>query len=436
MPARAKKAPHHNDPKPHDHFHKVLILPGNPGCSAFYAPFAEALSDELGGATEVVALSFHGHETLLRRERIVPLSLDAQIEHASAFLEKLLSEVEVEVEEEEEEESDKNSNSKKTGRRKSRRRPTVAVVGHSIGGTVAALAVREVEERRRRRTTTKEGEEKSAPPAASSSSSSRPLPRAKVAAVCAMMPYVAFDDSSPQQRALRLLAGSPLARVPACLAARALCALVPRAALASLIGVATASSPLTLSARETVADFVRGGGLDHALFLASTEFRALSVPAAATATAEREREKEEGEEEEKREKGRGRGGRSFRSRFSVSSASGIWEPMASLGRRASVFAVGNGGGGDDADGDHWCPGHHLDLLKEQAPLATLELAEGQRHDFVVCDERTAAAARAVAGLLRATASAAAAEEEEKEEEEEKQRAEEKKPRVKVTSWVF
>ena len=37
----------------------------------------------------------------------------------------------------------------------------------------------------------------------------------------------------------------------------------------------------------------------------------------------------------------------------------------------------------------------------------LELDPSQRHDFVVCDERTARAARTVAGLLRETAAAAA-----------------------------
>ena len=168
-------------------FRKLLILPGNPGCSAFYAPFAEALSEELGGATEVVALSFHGHETTLerraekegeegegewegeekegkkkegkkskgeaRRPRRRPLDLDGQVEHAAAFLEKLLSEIETEEQEQEEKEA-KEARKKWGGRGRKRDDDgllSVAVVGHSIGGTVAALAVREVEERRRRR---------------------------------------------------------------------------------------------------------------------------------------------------------------------------------------------------------------------------------------------------------------------------------------------
>ena len=121
-------------------------------------------------------------------------------------------------------------------------------------------------------------------------------------------------------------------------------------------------------------------------------------------------------------------------KFSVSSHSEIWEPLASLGRRASVFAVGssggcggsggsggsdggsgkggekdqNGDGGGDGEDDHWCPSHHLDLLRARAPWMRLELDPAQRHDFVVCDERTARAARAVAGLLRETVAAAAA----------------------------
>ena len=347
----------------HHHFSKILVLPGNPGCSSFYAPFAEALSDELGGETEVVALSFYGHETLTKRERREKLSLDKQVEHASSFLEKLLSEVDEE------------------GKDKENRGLSVAVVGHSIGGTVAALAVREVEERRRsKRREKQQGEEEA--------------PSSKVSAVCAMMPYVAFDETSQQQRALRLLAGTPPARAAACLGARAIGALLPRAALSALVGFATggasSSSPLTKHARETVADFARNGGLGHALFLADTEFRALSVGG-----RREEVQKQEG------------------LKFSLSSAAEIWGPLASLGRRASVFAVGRKGESDgDEDGDHWCPNHHLDLLKKQAPWMRVELDPNQRHDFVACAGKgTARAARAVAGLLRETAALAAAAEE-------------------------
>lgn len=404
MPARAAEAPiprgNHGRYQHHHHFRKILVLPGNPGCSSFYSPFAEALSDELGGTTEVVALSFHGHETSTaevkgkegRRKARKPLCLDGQVEHASDFLEKILREVD-------EEQNDKSFPA-----------GSVAVVGHSIGGTVAALAVREVEERRRRRKKEEAALSLSSrsSPSPSASSSPLPFPKTKIAAVCAMMPYVAFDEGSSQQRALRLLAGSPLARVPACLGARALGALLPRTALSALVALATASSPLTKHARETVADFVSAGGLDHALFLAKTEFKALSVV---------EAEKREEEEKEKN-------GSSKAPKFSVSSASEIWAPLASLGRRASVFAVGKSGEegseGNEKD-DHWCPGHHLDLLKAQAPFAKLQLDPSQRHDFVVCDERTARAAKAVAGLLRETALAAAAAAAAAEEEEEAKR---------------
>jgi len=433
VPARAPSHRHRH----HHRFSHVLILPGNPGCSAFYAPFAEALSDELGGETEVVALSFYGHETLTpkkrQKKREGPLSLDGQVAHAAAFLEKLLSEVE-----------------QGGGGDEGGRGPSVAVVGHSIGGTVAALAVREVEERRRRERNGRERGRRRAedappsPPAKPPSPLPPPLPlpsEARIAAVCAMMPYVAFDEGSRQQRALRLLAATPPARAAACFAARAAGALLPRAALSALVGLATAASspPLTRHARETVADFARSGGLGHALFLADTEFRALAISSAAPQGAGKEKEKLE----EDKGKGKGKGG-SSEFKFSVASASEIWEPLASLGRRASVFAVGRGegggagggggedgggggsdgsgrrakgkgqgpgggGGGGGAGGDHWCPPHHLDLLGPRAPLASVLLDPGQRHDFVACGgDGTARAARAVAGLLRETARAAAA----------------------------
>ena len=418
VPARAAAAGGRGN---HHRFSKVLVLPGNPGCSAFYAPFAEALCDELGGGTEVVALSFYGHETLREREKKLrksPLSLDGQVEHAAAFLEKLLSEVE------EEEKGGKSLLS-------------VGVVGHSIGGTVAALAVREVEERRRR-----EGREalsaSSSPPPPSSSSPAPPESKdqeARVSAVCAMMPYVAFDEGSSQQRALRLLARSRPARAAACFAARTAGTLLPKAALSALVGFATAAStpPLSRHARETVADFARSGGLGHALFLADTEFRALSM----TTTTSLFSSAGAGEAEKGERTTKEKEGSSSPSGFKFSVASSeIWGPLASLGRRASVFAVGRGGGegGDGESGgsvsrkgqgggngngggeggeDHWCPSHHLDLLGSQAPLAKLILDPSQRHDFVACEgEGTARAAKAVAELLRESALAAAAEAEE------------------------
>jgi len=315
-------------------FSKVLVLPGNPGGSSFYTHFAEELARELG--TEVAALSFHGHETTSSAAKgkvSQPLCLDGQVEHASAFLEKLISEAEAEA--------------------TSSDPPSVAVVGHSIGGTVAALAVKEVEEKRKK---------------SHSSSSSSSIH------VCAMMPYVAFDETSSQQRLLRVLASNRIARGAACSAARGLGRLLPRRALASLVAVATLGSPLAPRARETVADFVAADGLKHALYLASTEFDALAVGGGA------------GDEKKRK--------------FRVGDASSIWEPLAALGSRASVFAA--------AEGDHWCPRHHLDRLKEQAPLARLVLDQEQRHDFVVCDERSSRAARDVARLLRESASLHAA----------------------------
>lgn len=211
--------------------------------------------------------------------------------------------------------------------------------------------MREVEERRRRERNGRERGRRRAedappsPPAKPPSPLPPPLPlpsEARIAAVCAMMPYVAFDEGSRQQRALRLLAATPPARAAACFAARAAGALLPRAALSALVGLATAASspPLTRHARETVADFARSGGLGHALFLADTEFRALAISSAAPQGAGKEKEKLE----EDKGKGKGKGG-SSEFKFSVASASEIWEPLASLGRRASVFAVGRGEGG-------------------------------------------------------------------------------------------
>ena len=178
--------------------------------------------------------------------------------------------------------------------------------------------------------------------------------RGSTAAVVALMPYLAFNAAAPQQRALKLLTRRP-GRAAAAAAAAGLAA-QPGRVQGAILRAATgpADRGLAPHAAGAVLAFLGAGGTRHALGLAATEFKQLSAPA-----------------------------------FTPE-----WGLLARLGSRGAAFY---------ADGDHWCPVEcgvaGLGAAAAAAPDAKIRLLDNQRHDFPVCEARSASAADAVAAVL-------------------------------------
>ena len=244
-----------------------------------------------------------------------PASLDDQVAHAAAFLRLFHA-------------GDGPSGASSPAP------PPLAVAGHSIGAHIGLRAVRDLEEGG-------DVEQETPGPAARASARQKPV-FPPVASFVALMPYMAFDPSSPQQRALRVLAK---AHAPV----GALAAAASRLPAPALRGATRlAAGRLAPHAGAAVVQLLACGGAGQALFLAGTEFRDLAGPA-------------------------------------------DWGLLARLGRRAAVFA---------APDDHWCPEHALAAARAAAPAAAAALLDGQRHDFPVCLASSAAAAASVAAALR------------------------------------
>ena len=340
---------------------RILVLPGNPGAAAFYGPFLARLHARLGGGADVVALSLHGHEAGVgdapgpawrlppskrrgeggdgrptRPSLLLPVTgLDGQVAHAAAAAAGLAETGSV------------------CGRGDGPPAP-LALVGHSIGALIALRAAALLEEG-------------GGGGAGGTPAPVAPAPAITIPSVVALMPYLAFNASAPQQRALRLATRRP-GRVVAAVAAAGLARLPGRVQRSILRGVtggegaaAAAAAPgaprtagLAPHAAGAVLAFLAAGGTRHALGLAATEFRQLGAPGFAPE----------------------------------------WGLLARLGRRGAAFY---------ADGDHWCPAGcgsaGLAAAAAAAPDATVRLLPDQRHDFPVCEARSLAAADAVADAL-------------------------------------
>lgn len=205
---------------------RVVIHPGNPGAGAFYTRLAELLAHELNAPVSV--LSLVGHHPPLDADHAPhpPLTLAAQVDAAAAFLRAEL---------------DANPGGR------------VAVVGHSIGGTIGARAVAAVEK------------------------SAEPSTTARIAAVAALMPYARFNEAAAGQRALRAFTRAPAVRGVAAAAAAAL----PRGATAALVRATAARNWSCDRALPALLDFIKAGGPAHSFALAADEFRVLATPPSA-----------------------------------------------------------------------------------------------------------------------------------------------------------
>lgn len=98
---------------------QVIVLPGNPGFCAFYAPFLAALHAQLGGRASVACFSHLGHHYHAERTCARVFTLAEQLAHQAALL------------------------------RERALRPggaPVALIGHSLGATAALYPARQRDE--------------------------------------------------------------------------------------------------------------------------------------------------------------------------------------------------------------------------------------------------------------------------------------------------
>ena len=95
---------------------RVFVVPGNPGCAAFYATFAKTLCDELD-AVRVDVVGYLGHTEAERRGRSEWFSLDEQKTHVCEYIDRCCDDEGPEP---------------------------VVVVGHSIGAHLALHAMSEL----------------------------------------------------------------------------------------------------------------------------------------------------------------------------------------------------------------------------------------------------------------------------------------------------
>lgn len=69
---------------------QVLVVPGNPGCAAFYRKFMQQLHTAFGGAADVMAVSHVGHDA----DNIIQgavWALDCQVDHKAQLLQELMA---------------------------------------------------------------------------------------------------------------------------------------------------------------------------------------------------------------------------------------------------------------------------------------------------------------------------------------------------------
>lgn len=69
---------------------QVLVVPGNPGCAAFYRKFMQQLHTAFGGAADVMAVSHVGHDASNISKGAV-WGLDSQVDHKAQLLQQLMA---------------------------------------------------------------------------------------------------------------------------------------------------------------------------------------------------------------------------------------------------------------------------------------------------------------------------------------------------------